>query len=110
MAAVAVLPAKVVEQQHDVAVMDVDMHQTATTSEEDLYTRLKTLQRQLEFLEIQVWMICSSPAVRQQQLRCLCWCSGYRQLLLPELPLSSPQLAFLVCMCDTFAKSSACSM
>lgn len=34
--------------------MEVDAPHTAVAAEEDLYTRLKTLQRQLEFLEIQV--------------------------------------------------------
>lgn len=35
--------------------MDVDVQaSTPAAAEEDLYTRLKTLQRQLEFLEIQV--------------------------------------------------------
>lgn len=51
MAAAAVLPAKA-------STMDVDaQHSSSTTASaesEDLYTRLKTLQRQLEFLEIQV--------------------------------------------------------
>lgn len=54
MAAVAVLPpsgTKTVTEEH----MEVDApHSAAAAAEEDLYTRLKTLQRQLEFLEIQV--------------------------------------------------------
>lgn len=50
MAAVAVLPSK----QIDTA-MEVDVPVTTPlAAEDDLYTRLKTLQRQLEFLEIQV--------------------------------------------------------
>jgi hypothetical protein len=52
MAAVAVLPSgKQLE-----AAMDVDQPSSTTqpAAEDDLYTRLKTLQRQLEFLEIQV--------------------------------------------------------
>eukprot|EP00879_Flechtneria_rotunda_P013395 GHRR01013985.1.p2 GENE.GHRR01013985.1~~GHRR01013985.1.p2 ORF type:complete len:186 (+),score=55.89 GHRR01013985.1:196-753(+) len=52
MAAVAVMPAQVKQVE---SAMEVD--QLSSTSpvaaEEDLYTRLKTLQRQLEFLEIQ---------------------------------------------------------
>lgn len=41
---------------HTPTLMDVDMDPSAQSSdpEEDLYTRLKTLQRQLEFYEIQV--------------------------------------------------------
>lgn len=39
----------------------VDMElETSTKEEEDLYTRLKTLQRQLEFYEIQVSLLGSS--------------------------------------------------
>lgn len=50
MAAVAVLPSKQLE-----AAMEVDVPSTTHISaEDDLYTRLKTLQRQLEFIEIQV--------------------------------------------------------
>jgi hypothetical protein len=49
MAAAAVLPA--VKQ---LATMDVDSGPSTSAEPEDLYTRLKTLQRQLEFLEIQV--------------------------------------------------------
>ena len=41
---------------HTPTLMDVEMEgsSSATEPEEDLYTRLKTLQRQLEFYEIQV--------------------------------------------------------
>lgn len=41
---------------HTPTLMDVDMDPSAQSAdpEEDLYTRLKTLQRQLEFYEIQV--------------------------------------------------------
>ncbi len=41
---------------HTPTLMDVEMDASAQSSEpeEDLYTRLKTLQRQLEFYEIQV--------------------------------------------------------
>ncbi len=41
---------------HTPILMDVEMDLSAQSSEpdEDLYTRLKTLQRQLEFYEIQV--------------------------------------------------------
>jgi hypothetical protein len=52
MAAVAVLPSgKQLE-----AAMDVDQPSSTNqpAAEDDLYTRLKTFQRQLEFLEIQV--------------------------------------------------------
>jgi len=49
MAAVAVLPAA-----KQLATMDVDTQHSTSAEAEDLYTRLKTLQRQLEFLEIQV--------------------------------------------------------
>jgi hypothetical protein len=48
MAAAAVLPAA------KAASMDVDAAPASGAESEDLYTRLKTLQRQLEFLEIQV--------------------------------------------------------
>lgn len=52
MAAVAVLPPK----QPQGGAMEVDQvaSSSSTAADEDLYTRLKTLQRQLEFLEIQV--------------------------------------------------------
>jgi hypothetical protein len=57
MAAVAVLPpsgTKTATEEH----MEVDVPQSAAAAaEEDLYTRLKTLQRQLEFLEIQVHVL-----------------------------------------------------
>lgn len=49
MAAAAVLPAG-----KQLATMDVDTTPSTLAESEDLYTRLKTLQRQLEFLEIQV--------------------------------------------------------
>jgi hypothetical protein len=49
MAAAAVLPAGKV-----LSTMDVDAQPSTSAEQEDLYTRLKTLQRQLEFLEIQV--------------------------------------------------------
>jgi hypothetical protein len=49
MAAAAVLPAA-----KQLATMDVDTQPSTSAESEDLYTRLKTLQRQLEFLEIQV--------------------------------------------------------
>ena len=41
---------------HAPTLMDVEMDTSAQSAEaeEDLYTRLKTLQRQLEFYEIQV--------------------------------------------------------
>ena len=41
---------------HNSTLMDVEMDPSAqpVVPEEDLYTRLKTLQRQLEFYEIQV--------------------------------------------------------
>ena len=41
---------------HTPTLMDVEMEPSAQSAEpeEDLYTRLKTLQRQLEFYEIQV--------------------------------------------------------
>lgn len=41
---------------HVPTLMDVDMDSSGNSAdpEEDLYTRLKTLQRQLEFYEIQV--------------------------------------------------------
>ena len=56
MAAAAVLPAAKVA-----ASMDVDAQPSTSAETEDLYTRLKTLQRQLEFLEIQVRvMLCHS--------------------------------------------------
>ncbi|KIY94453.1 26S proteasome regulatory subunit T3 [Monoraphidium neglectum] len=48
MAAAAVLPAGKV-----LSTMDVDAQPSTSAEQEDLYTRLKTLQRQLEFLEIQ---------------------------------------------------------
>jgi hypothetical protein len=48
MAAAAVMKPKAVDLHDDK--MDVDIED----SEEDLYTKLKTLQRQLEFIEIQV--------------------------------------------------------
>lgn len=49
--------------------MQVDQPSTTDTtdeSEEDLYTRLKTLQRQQEFLDIQVlcWVSCSRLSSR----------------------------------------------
>lgn len=59
MAAVVVLPpghSKAAELGPDMEV-DTDASTSSATAaggEEDLYTRLKTLQRQLEFLEIQV--------------------------------------------------------
>ena len=45
-----------VELTSHTPMMDVDMEAStqAAEPEEDLYTRLKTLQRQLEFYEIQV--------------------------------------------------------
>lgn len=64
MAAVVVLPPSgtktaAAEQEH----MDIDAHtQTGPAAEEDLYTRLKTLQRQLEFIEIQVGAWLQEPA------------------------------------------------
>lgn len=71
MAAVAVLPpsgtktAAGAEEQ-----MDVDVQtSTSAAAEEDLYTRLKTLQRQLEFLEIQVG---SRLASRSHEGPCSC--------------------------------------
>ncbi len=48
--------------------IDMEMELGAENGEEDLYTRLKTLQRQLEFYEIQVSLLssCSShPAVNE---------------------------------------------
>lgn len=56
-AAVVVLPPGKVGAADAVAEhMDLDAAASSNTQggEEDLYTRLKTLQRQLEFLEIQV--------------------------------------------------------
>jgi hypothetical protein len=49
MAAAAVMPAA-----KALATMDVDAGPSTSAESEDLYARLKTLQRQLEFLEIQV--------------------------------------------------------
>jgi hypothetical protein len=78
MAAVAVVlpPGKAAEPE----TMDLDASTSggaaghaAAGGEEDLYTRLKTLQRQLEFLEIQVgllgWFV---VCVGQQQQHLLC--------------------------------------
>ncbi len=55
MAAVAVLPPSGTKTVGAEEQMDVDVQtSTSAAAEEDLYTRLKTLQRQLEFLELQV--------------------------------------------------------
>lgn len=55
MAAVAVLPPSGTKAAAAEEHMEVDAPSSvAAAAEEDLYTRLKTLQRQLEFLEIQV--------------------------------------------------------
>eukprot|EP00882_Tetradesmus_deserticola_P006800 GHRQ01007160.1.p1 GENE.GHRQ01007160.1~~GHRQ01007160.1.p1 ORF type:complete len:273 (+),score=142.79 GHRQ01007160.1:267-1085(+) len=68
MAAVAVLPSgKQLE-----AAMDVDQPASTTqpAAEDDLYTRLKTLQRQLEFLEIQEEYIKEEQKnLKREQLR-----------------------------------------
>jgi hypothetical protein len=76
MAAVAVLPpsgtktAVGAEEQ-----MDVDVQaSTPAAAEEDLYTRLKTLQRQLEFLEIQVGIMLTPLEVGQQTLAAVSVC------------------------------------
>ena len=55
MAAVVVLPPSQQGTKTEAEHMEVDSSLGApAAAEEDLYTRLKTLQRQLEFLEIQV--------------------------------------------------------
>jgi len=55
MAAVIVLPPSGTKALAAEEHMEVDAPQgSSAAAEEDLYTRLKTLQRQLEFLEIQV--------------------------------------------------------
>ena len=46
--------------------MDMDLETGVEEEDEDLYTRLKTLQRQLEFYEIQVCT--SSNACRAEEL------------------------------------------
>jgi hypothetical protein len=68
MAAVAVLPSG---QQLEAA-MDVDQPTSTNqpAAEDDLYIRLKTLQRQLEFLEIQVGRLgpcccCRDSSIKQ---------------------------------------------
>ncbi|GIL93316.1 hypothetical protein Vretifemale_20719 [Volvox reticuliferus] len=52
MAAVEVIPSKADDMETDAPLLVPDVS-TSTTADEDLYTTLKNLQRQLEFLEIQ---------------------------------------------------------
>lgn len=47
-------PIELTSQPVGLADMEVDAPSTSAEPEGDLYTRLKTLQRQLEFYEIQV--------------------------------------------------------
>jgi hypothetical protein len=62
-AAVAVAKAQDVPSRSEPEAMDVS---TDSGPQEDLYTKLKTLQRQLEFLEIQV--CAEGSAISSQRL------------------------------------------
>lgn len=84
MAAVAVLPAK---QPDSVMEVDAPSATTAAAAEEDLYTRLKTLQRQLEFLEIQVGRIAPGTA------SC---CSKLTPLISESMPLAAHHCSALL--------------
>ena len=59
-----------VRQQDDAAEqMQVETSVAAAEGDEDLYTKLKTLQRQLEFLEIQVGLAAAPRASAGQAVR-----------------------------------------
>ena len=50
--------------------MDMDLETGAEEEDTDLYTRLKTLQRQLEFYEIQVCTPCAACCIQEGRSAC----------------------------------------
>ena len=68
--------------------MQVDSTQTEGEPDEDLYTQLKTLQRQLEFYEIQVRLCCCAFARLHATTaaRRSCCCSGLAMHAPPPPP------------------------